>query len=250
MFNEFLKAPVFAATSLVRHPFGFVGSFLVPVLLMLVTGLFAVNMYDRLVLDSAESFVMLALTGAWWLGVVFVMGFFAAWAAVSWHRVVLLEHERPKVRFGLRLRYFGFVLLIGLIAAAAIQFPGSMLFGYLPFEMRENTTIYIVWFVVLGLVLNMVWMALGLVLPGMAIGKPMKLGTAFETAKRHPVYLFGAAATYVAVQELAFSFITPDSFLPSTYLLEFFVIYIPLAVIGIVLQTALYHCYFPAPRNA
>ena len=102
------------------------------------------------------------------------------WIVVSWHRFVLLEEYPsglvPPFRFDRVLAYFGRLLMLGLIALI-IMIPGALIMG-----MMAQSSVALGILVWLGLI---IFLTIGFyraspILPGAAIGKPIKLSEAWQ----------------------------------------------------------------------
>ncbi len=102
------------------------------------------------------------------------------WIVVSWHRFVLLEEYPsglvPPFRFDRVLAYFGRLLMLGLIALI-IMIPGALIMG-----MMAQSSVALGVLVWLGLI---IFLTIGFyraspILPGAAIGKPIKLSEAWQ----------------------------------------------------------------------
>ncbi len=102
------------------------------------------------------------------------------WIVVSWHRFVLLEEYPsglvPPFRFDRVLAYFGRLLMLGLIALI-IMMPGALIMG-----MMAQSSVALGVLVWLGLI---IFLTIGFyraspILPGAAIGKPIKLSEAWQ----------------------------------------------------------------------
>jgi hypothetical protein len=104
------------------------------------------------------------------------------WAAVSWHRFVLLEEYPtglfPKWRGSNMTNYFGSALLIGLVMIGAGIAGGIVLAVLL--AILPNPAIAIVLGV--GLVFGLSWVAtrVGLILPAAAIGERLGMGESWK----------------------------------------------------------------------
>jgi len=156
------------------------------------------------------------------LGIVQLVAFL--WVAVAWHRFVLLD-ERPAgwlPRFnGPRmLAYFGYSLLLGLIAIPFLIVGGlitAMLgFGGIPLMALGGL-------VVLAVAL-VVGYRLALILPASSIEKPLKLGQAWEVTS-------GASGTIIALAVIsAVAAVVID--LPALVFIG------PLSIIGVIWRLA------------
>ncbi len=102
------------------------------------------------------------------------------WIVVSWHRFVLLEEYPsglvPPFRFDRVLAYFGRLLMLGLIALI-IMIPGALIMS-----MMAQSSVALGILVWLGLI---IFLTIGFyraspILPGAAIGKPIKLSEAWQ----------------------------------------------------------------------
>ena len=103
------------------------------------------------------------------------------WAAVGWHRFVLLEEYGnglvPRWHGGFVLSYIGRAILLGIVVFL-IAFVSSLVLGGLLFALPGVVSLL----VVTGWVLGMSWVItrLGLILPAAALGEPMSIGESWR----------------------------------------------------------------------
>lgn len=102
------------------------------------------------------------------------------WIVVSWHRFVLLEEYPtglvPTFRFDRVLAYFGRLLMLGVLAVV-LMIPASLIMGLL---VQGSAAIGILFWVALVIILTIGFYRASPILPGAAIGKPIKLSEAWQ----------------------------------------------------------------------
>ncbi len=102
------------------------------------------------------------------------------WIVVSWHRFVLLEEYPsglvPPFRFDRVLAYFGRLLMLGLIALI-IMIPGALIMGMMA---QSSVALGILVWLGLIIILTIGFYRASPILPGAAIGKPIKLSEAWQ----------------------------------------------------------------------
>lgn len=107
------------------------------------------------------------------------------WAAVGWHRFVLLEEYGhgvvPKWHGSKILSYLGRTILIGLFVVL-IAFVSSMLLAGIVMAMPSQGVAFIL---ATGWVLGMTWIItrIGLILPAAALGESMSIGESWTATK-------------------------------------------------------------------
>lgn len=127
--------------------------------------------------------------------------FVATWIAVAWHRFILLEEYPgllPPLSVQTILPYFGKSFVIGLLLLAAVV-PLSLLAGLVltVLGLSQNALASLVVGFFLGLILTFIWLRLAMVLPGVAIAKPMTNREAWNATKSMSDGIFSAAAILV-----------------------------------------------------
>ena len=146
-----------------------------------------------------------AFAGRFFLGVVVCIPIFLifySWAAVGWHRYVLLEEHASGVAGawnGKRIQsYIGAILRVALVMMA-LGFAASVVFGIILAVLPSPG---VVLFLTVGMVIGFTWVftRLGLVLPSAALGTYMKMGDSW--AATQPVS--GAILLPIIVIPLAF----------------------------------------------
>ena len=116
---------------------------------------------------------------------VIAMVFAYGWAAVGWHRFVLLEEYGtgfvPVWRRDRVLAYLGRVILVGLVVIAAVL-GGGIVVGIVA-GVTQSVALAVV--MGIGLVLFASWVAtrIGLVLPAAALGTSMKIGESWAITR-------------------------------------------------------------------
>lgn len=158
----------------------------IPLLLMTAATLLQLRMFNSFTAGSPGvgngpgQLDMLAI-----FAMTLLMSFGTIWAAVSWHRYILLE-ERPVVlaplRAGRVLSYFGHSLLISL-ALAVVALPMVLLFPALINLGPPNQTKLSLISLVLGLPLVTIGLRLSTGLPGAALAEPKPLSTAWQATR-------------------------------------------------------------------
>lgn len=102
------------------------------------------------------------------------------WIVVSWHRFVLLEEYPtglvPPFRFDRVLAYFGRLLMLCLIAFV-IMIPAVLIMGMMA---QASAALGILVWVALVIFLTIGFYRASPILPGAAIGKPLKLSEAWQ----------------------------------------------------------------------
>ncbi len=102
------------------------------------------------------------------------------WIIVSWHRFVLLEEYPtglvPPFRFDRVLAYFGRLLMLCLIALV-IMLPAMLVMGLMA---QASAALGILVWVALVIFLTIGFYRASPILPGAAIGKPIKLSEAWQ----------------------------------------------------------------------
>ncbi|MGH1412473.1 MAG: hypothetical protein ACRBB0_03210 [Pelagimonas sp.] len=105
------------------------------------------------------------------------------WIVVNWHRFVLLEEFPvgwvPPLRFGHVLGYLGRIILLVLLAMC-MMIPVGLVASFL---MQALPALGIIAFVVAYLFLAILMYRVIAILPAGAVGKPIKIGQAFEATK-------------------------------------------------------------------
>lgn len=107
------------------------------------------------------------------------------WAAVGWHRFVLLEERGkgivPTWRGANILAYLGRAFLIGIVVFV-MAFVSSMVLGGLIMALPSQAFAFVL---ATGWVMGMSWVItrIGLILPAAALGRPMSIGESWEATK-------------------------------------------------------------------
>lgn len=107
------------------------------------------------------------------------------WAAVGWHRYVLLEETGngvvPPWRGDRIMAYFGRAFVVGVLVVLAVL-GGGVAVG-IAVALTQSASVAIV--MGIGLVLGASWVAtrIGLVLPAAALGAPMTIGTSWSITR-------------------------------------------------------------------
>ncbi len=135
--------------------------------------------------QRADSFpdVNVGLVFLYVIGLVVISVITYCWAAVGWHRYVLLEEQgrgiTPQWRGENVLSYIGRALIIGVVAVILGFISGLFLSGLLAAASGLA-------FVILsGWVLGMTWVItrIGLILPAAALGRPMTISESWNATK-------------------------------------------------------------------
>jgi hypothetical protein len=132
--------------------------------------------------------------------------FVSSWVAVGWHRYILLE-EYPGMLPAVAGRpvwpYAWRVLLLVLVMIL-VAIPLGMIAGFVAFPLigsgppsGMDLVILVIIGIVVGSVLSWIWLRLGMVLPAVAIGRPMTMGDSWGRTASH------SGAIFVAVLILA-----------------------------------------------
>lgn len=107
------------------------------------------------------------------------------WAAVGWHRYILLEEYghgiAPEWHGSYILSYLGRSFLIGIIAVGlgiAGMLAMGIVFSILPFEA-------VAFLLMIGFSMGLTWVItrIGLILPAAALGKPMRVGESWKATE-------------------------------------------------------------------
>ena len=129
--------------------------------------------------------------------------FVATWIAVAWHRFILLEEYPtllPALSVPTIMAYIGKSFVIGLLLFLALV-PMSLIAGVVMtgLGLAKNALANLVIGFSLGLILTFIWLRLAMVLPGVAIAKPMTNRDAWNVTKPMSDHIFSAAAILVAI---------------------------------------------------
>ncbi len=117
---------------------------------------------------------------------IFALGIFCyCWAAVGWHRYVLLEEMGngflPQFRGGMIVAYFWRILLVGLVIFAVI-IAASITVGIIA---TATQSAFVLLLFGIGLVFGVSWIAtrIGLILPAAALGERMKISESWAATR-------------------------------------------------------------------
>lgn len=107
------------------------------------------------------------------------------WAAVGWHRYVLLEETGngliPQFRGGMIASYFGRILLVGLVLIG-VMFAAAIVIGIVTVAVQSTAVIVVFG---IGLVFGVSWVAtrIGLILPAAALGERMTISESWAATR-------------------------------------------------------------------
>jgi hypothetical protein len=127
-----------------------------------------------------------------------VLGLFVfGWVAVSWHRFILLEEyagKLPQVSGRPIWPYVGRSILYGFLIIL-IAMPLFSIFGLLaaPFASNPNSPLVIAILVIPSAILTFIWFRISLVLPSIAVGKPITMGQAWAASSGLASTILGVA---------------------------------------------------------
>lgn len=114
------------------------------------------------------------------------------WVAVAWHRFCLIEEYPgalvPAFRGDRMLAYFGWTLLIILIAAAA-SIPAALLIGLVMAALQApviGVALWLVWFAIILWIVQRISM----VLPAAALGQAAAIGKSWEATREMSTTIF------------------------------------------------------------
>lgn len=192
---------------------------LVPILVAVVAILLAVMVFDMpmSMLSGAggPAQMMMQPPASAYLGlllIIVVYMFVFGWIAVTWHRYVLLEEypaSVPAISGRPIWPYIGKTILIGLIIVV-IAIPLFFIIGLLGAGvamggggMGGAMIVGAVIGLVIGAILTWLWFRFAIVLPGTAIGKPMKIGEGWSATKALSGTIFQATLIIVAINVVA-----------------------------------------------
>jgi hypothetical protein len=177
------------------------------VLVGLFGGLFSASAVGGVQAGLTDDQMQLAGSAAGVFGSVFVfiplmiLGLFVgSWVAVSWHRFILLEEatgflppikDRPIWPYLGRNIVIGFLIII--IGIPLLLIASLFSWSFILFSLLSTAV---------GAVLVGIWFALGMSLPGIAVGKTMSLGETFALARPHMNTII-----IVAVMLMVFNFV-------------------------------------------
>lgn len=168
----------------------------------------------------------------------------ATWIAVAWHRFILLEDYPgflPALSVPTIMTYIGKSVVIGLLLFLAL-IPTSLVagLGLAMLGLTQNALASLVLGFFLGLILTFVWLRLAIVLPGVAVAKPMGIRDAWTVTKPVSDDIISAAAILVAINTGVSVLV--DFFLPVGWLYVgvMFVLSWITMMVGISLLTTLY----------
>ncbi len=127
----------------------------------------------------------------------------ATWIAVAWHRFILLEDYPgflPALLVPTIMTYIGKSAVIGILLFLAL-IPTSLVagLGLALLGLTQNALASLVLGFFLGLILTFVWLRLAIVLPGVAVAKPMGIRDAWTATKPVSDDIISAAAILVAI---------------------------------------------------
>lgn len=120
-----------------------------------------------------------------------------SWAAVAWHRFILLEEypgALPAFNESATLRYLGKSIVMSLLLVL-IMVPVVLLLGGLlaPLTQTGGLLAGIVATVVLGIIPSYVWLRWALVLPAAAVTRPMGIRESWRATAPHSRTILGVA---------------------------------------------------------
>jgi hypothetical protein len=136
--------------------------------------------------------------------------FVSAWVAVSWHRFILLEEYSgmlPAVSGRPIWPYVGKSMLLGLLLVVLWLVIGTIL-GLLLIPLSAfGETAILVGAAIIGIVMvalfSLMWFRMGVVLPATAVGKPIKLGAAWEATSKINGTIIGIVLIIAVVSFIA-----------------------------------------------
>lgn len=130
-----------------------------------------------------------------------VMVFTFAWVAVAWHRFILLE-EYPGLLPTLSDRpiwaYAGRSLGLGLLMLL-VMLPVILISGTLAGLLGSGMAVGAVMGFGVGLVFTYLWLRLALILPAVAVGKPIQLTESWAITRDFSGHILNAAAILVVL---------------------------------------------------
>lgn len=117
-----------------------------------------------------------------------ILLFVSGWVAVAWHRYVLLE-EYPGLLPGMAGRpvwpYVGRAMLLTVVLLL-LSIPLGMVMALAVQPMADGAgddgalAVVVILGIVFGTILSYVWMRLGLILPAVAVGRPIPMGESWR----------------------------------------------------------------------
>jgi len=142
--------------------------------------------------------------------------FVFSWVAVTWHRFILLE-EYPGILPAFNgepiLNYIGKTILLALLTLL-IAFPLVILFGLIaapPMMSDSGSAGGLIFDLVVGTILTWFWFRFAIVLPGTAVGRPMKLGQGWDATRQLSGDIFFMAVILAGLNIAAIAIVTPIS---------------------------------------
>lgn len=134
-----------------------------------------------------------------------IVMFASGWVAVAWHRFVLLE-EYPGLLPSLAGRpvwpYVGRVILLSLLMLVA-AIPLGFLMGLVAMPLVRDDgpgiAAMLLIGVVTGTILSYLWMRLGLILPAVAVGRPITMGESWAQTSAHSGAIFVTVLVIMAL---------------------------------------------------
>lgn len=142
--------------------------------------------------------------------------FVFGWVAVTWHRFILLEEYPgilPAFNGGPILNYIGKTILLALLMLL-IAIPISFVFGLIaaPLMMSGGGFVFgLVIGLIIGTILTWFWFRFAIVLPGTAVGRPMKLGQGWAATRPLSGDIFFMAVILAGLNIAATAIVTPIS---------------------------------------
>jgi hypothetical protein len=130
-----------------------------------------------------------------------VFFFVSAWIAVSWHRFILLE-EYPGLLPPLKDRpvwpYVGKTFLLALVMMAAM-IPALIVTSLLTGVFGATPGIFSILGIGLALYFSYMWLRFGLVLPAIALSRPMSFTEAWKSTGPHSNAILGTGALLILI---------------------------------------------------
>ncbi len=127
----------------------------------------------------------------------------SAWIAVAWHRFILREEYpglMPAFRGGEVLAYVGRSIVLALVMIL-VMLPIFMVMSLLLSLLGLSASIaagFVVSFAV-GVIFIWIWLRIALVLPGTAVGRPLRIGESWSATADLSNEIVAAAAIIVAI---------------------------------------------------
>ncbi|MDO6590440.1 hypothetical protein DS901_17750 [Loktanella sp. D2R18] len=144
------------------------------------------------------------------LAVVVLAVFVAAWVAVSWHRFILLEEYSgilPAMSGRPIWPYVGKSMLLGLLIVVLGMVIGLILgLVLIPLSAFGEAALVLGGAVISMLmvaILSLMWFRMGVALPATAVGKPIKLGEAWEATSKVNGTIIGIVLIIAVVSFIA-----------------------------------------------